>query len=500
MENALAQVLHYLVLLEKRKGVFFLVSLATMTALIVGVYFLPKKYQADSTVFIEKSVINSLVQGMVVTTDIRDRVRVLRQAMLSRNLVESVLKDLDVDVRFKTEGQLQGYISSLQNRTEISVSREDLFRVSIVDQDPRFAQNYVNTLINKYLEQNLSASRQETYGANRFLQEQLDLFKKKLDEAEDRIIQYRKQQGIFLSIDEGAIIEDIKQYHRDLDGIAMELDRQKARRERLVAQLKEISPQVSIFSEQGGGVSRIRSLENRIKVLLLSYTEDYPEVIRLRAELAVLKRSMGSGGGGSLETRSVNPLYQDVRQQIVTVEGEISALEAASERLKNMIAAREKELKEVPENRKTLGVLIQQRDSIRNTYQDLLTRMGRAEVSKQMEIGDKAATFRVVDPAILPTIPISPNRVRLIFMAIFAGAGAGAGLVILLESLDTSVKKISQLREMGLEVLAVIPQMTDALVERKAQMRDRIIYVSAGCYFGMILCLWAAEAFKIKIF
>lgn len=479
---------------------FFLISFAVMTVLIIGFYFLPKKYKADSTVFIERSVINNLVQGMVVTPDIRDRVRVLRQAMLSRGLVEDVLKTLDVDTQFKNKGQLQEYISKIQERTQVHVNREDLFIVSIVDRNPHFAQNFVNTLIQKYLEQNLSASRQETYGANRFLQEQLDLFKKKLDEAEDKIIEYRKQQDIYLSVDEAAIIADIRQYNRDLDNIALELDRLNARKEQLVKQLKGISPEVAIFSEQTGG-NRIETLEARIKVLLLSYTENYPEVVRLRAELEALKKhASGDKGVTNMETRSLNPLYQQVKQEIVSAEAEISALEAGRDRLKKMVAAREKELKEIPENRKKLGVLTQERDSIRTVYQELLARMGRSEVSKQMEIGDKVTTFRVVDPAIFPTKPVSPNMVRMILLAIAAGFGAGGGLVILLDLMDNSIKGISQVKELGLEILAVIPQMNDAVLDQKKQARNRLVYAMAGGYFCLIVCLLAVEVLNIKIF
>ena len=499
MENNFYQIFRCFFILKKRKGLFFLISFALMTVLIAGSYFIPKQYRADTTVFIEKSVINDLVKGLVVTQDMDDQVRVLRYALLSRGLITEVLRELDVDVKFKTDGALQAYVTSLQNRTRLTTRRkEDLFIVSIVDKDPHFAQKYINTLIQKYMEQSSSSSRQETYGANRFLEEQLVVFKDKLDKAEDRIIKFRNQEGVFLSLDEPAIIANIREYNRQIDNNNLEIETLIARKNQLSKQLKTISPEISLFSE-GERTNRVEVLEARIKYLLISYTENYPEVLKLKAELEALKRNIREGKGQSprpsvLETRSTNPVYQEVKQKLLETETEITALGARQKRLQEMILQKEKELRFIPENTKKLGILIQERDSYRRIYQDLLARMGRSEVSKQMEIGDKTTTFRVVDPAILPEAPISPNMVRMILMAIAAGFGVGFGVVFLLEMADTSVKEVRQIKEFDVEILAIIPRISNAAQERALGLRDRRIFVASGFYF---ICVLGVLVFEI---
>jgi protein tyrosine kinase modulator len=500
MENNLDQIFRYLFILNKRKGLFFLVSFALMTVLVIGCYFIPKKYKADSTVFIETSVIEDLVRGLVVTQDMEEKIRVLRYALLSRGLITDVLKELDVDVKFKTDGALQGYVTSLQSRTQLTQRREDLFILSIEDRDPHFAQRYINTLVQKYLEQSSTSSREETYGANRFLEEQLVVFKDKLDKAEDRIIKFRNQEGVFLSLDEPAIIANIRDYNRQIDDNNLEIATQSARKNELAKQLKTISPEISLFSE-GERANRLEVLEARIKYLMVSYTENYPEVIKLKAELEAHKRNLKEGKGvgpspSSLETRSTNPVYQETRQAMLNAATEISALRARQARLQNMILEKEKELKFIPENTKKLGMMIQERDSYRRIYQDLLARMGQSEVSKQMEIGDKTTTFRVVDPAVFPENPVSPKMVRMILLAIVAGFGGGLGIVLLLEMLDNSVKEVRQIQELNFEVLAIIPRISTAVQERAVQLRDRKIFIASGLYFSCIVCVLVFEVLK----
>jgi uncharacterized protein involved in exopolysaccharide biosynthesis len=183
-----------------------------------------------------------------------------------------------------------------------------------------------------------------------------------------------------------------------------------------------------------------------------------------------------------------------VSQKLLETETEITALGARQERLRDMILQKEKELRFIPENTKKLGILTQERDSYRRIYQDLLARMGRSEVSKQMEIGDKTTNFRVVDPAILPVSPISPNMVRMILMAIAAGFGAGFGVVFLLEMLDTSVKEVRQIKEFDFEILAIIPRISNEVQERALYLRDRRIFIASGFYF---ICVLGVLAFEI---
>jgi polysaccharide chain length determinant protein (PEP-CTERM system associated) len=497
MENSFGEIFKYLKILYKRRFVFIFVALFVMSAITAGSYFLPKKYEADSTVFIEKNVINDLVKGIAVTPDMDNRVRVIKYALLSRNLISKVLADMDIDTKVKNTAELQDMVSDLQKRTDIKVKdKEGLFIVSITDQDPHFAQDYVNKLVRKYVEENLSGKREETYGANRFLDEQLIHFKDKLDQAEDTIIEFRRSKGVFLSVDEKSALDDIKEYQKEIESINLSINTLKAKRRSLKSQLQSVEPTVAIFSEKKE--DRIIRLEEKIRQLLLTYTENYPEVVKLKAEIEGLKRRMENGSGDAAQTdmTSINPLHQDLQQKLFDVEAEMSALEGRRNMVHKLMGEREKELQDVPENRKKLAVLIQERDSYRKIYEQLLMRAGQSEVSKQMEIGDKATTFRIVDPALLPMVPVSPNMIKMILLAIAAGLGCGFGAVVLLDNLNSSVKEVQQLRNMGVEVLAVIPSMTDEVQVAQQKRKDLLVYTFAGLYFCGIIGLLAWEAMK----
>jgi polysaccharide chain length determinant protein (PEP-CTERM system associated) len=494
MKDLLTQVLGYLSAVYRYRYLFVFVSLSVMTAVGIYSFNLPKKYQADTTVFIESNVIDELVQGIAITPNIEDRVRVLQFAILSRDMIEKTLEAIDSKVFTKPSSVQQAYITGLAERTRINVtSRMDRFTVSIVDQDPLFAQQFVNTLVGLYVEENLSAKRDETYGANRFLQEQIETFKLKLEAAEDKIIEFRKQKGVYFSVDESATLANIRDLQHQVEEIDLTLETQSARRTQLQRQLDQTAQTVDIVSETAEN-NRLAILENQLANLLLRYTDNYPEVIRLRSELETLKQRMlqPNGAENDRETSrmtSQNPLYQELQGQLYDVEAELSSLAARKRNLVQTISKRETELHEVPAAQKELRILTQERDSYRSIYDELLDRMGQSEVSKQMEIGNKASTFRIVDPAILPETPISPNMLRMLLLSLVVGLGSGFGLVFLLDSMDTRIRSVATLKDFGVDVLAVVPNISDPNLVR-AQVHKNIRLFTAAilyvcCFIGI---------------
>jgi polysaccharide chain length determinant protein (PEP-CTERM system associated) len=496
MEPNKNELLKYLRMIDRRKGLFILVALLVTSVFIVGSYFIPKKYRADSTVFIEKSVINNLVKGLAITPDMGDRIRVLKYALLSRELVGRVLDDIEQGPSFATANQKQDFISALQRRTELSIKGNgDLFIVSLVDKDPVFARDYLNTLVRTYVQENLSAKREESYGANRFLDEQLVLFKNKLDKAEDAIIQFRRSQNVYLGNDESSKVAAIRGYLDQIDQIDLDITTMSAKMRLLENQLRNVDPKVALFSGKRRQ-DAIAFLEDKLGKLLLTYTESYPEVVRIKVELEALRSRQEQGGDDAapVEMQGINPVYQETLQGKMSLEAEISSLNAKKNKLRQMVEVREKDLREVPEHRKELDRLVQERQSARKIYEELLLRLGQAEVSKQMEIGDKATTFRIVDPAILPRVPVSPNMIRMILLAIAVGLGSGAGLIVLLEQQDSSVKNVDDLKFFGVQVLARIPSIVDEQEVLRGKIRNRWVYATAACYGTAVLGLLLFES------
>jgi len=124
-------------------------------------------------------------------------------------------------------------------------------------------------------------------------------------------------------------------------------------------------------------------------------------------------------------------------------------------------------------------------------YDELLGKLENAKVSKDLEVTNKAGSFRIVDPAILPPLPVKPNRVLMILSGIFAGILAGVGTVFGLEYLKPSFKDEASIESLlKVHVLATIPKIISEEDKLNAQKLDRRVIIAASAYLlviGLIL-------------
>ena len=476
----------------KRKFLFVGLTLLIMSGVVWGSYFMPKKYEAQSTVFIESNVIKNLVGGIAITPSMNDRIRVLRYAILSRNLIHKALKDLDLDTKAAGDRQVEQMITSFQERTKISVKGNDLFIVSLRDNDPKLATDFVNSLVRKYVEENASDKREEAYGANTFLSEQVAILKEKLNANEDEIVKFRQSRGIYVSVDERSHINDIKNYRSEIETLDLKRNELAAAKKSIKRQIEGTEPITSSAMRRSESGAIVNAIENKIKALMVTYTENYPEVVKLRAELDALKKMQASTPAKPVaedmteaEEAVANPIYKELRQKYLTLESDISALDARKTQLAVLSSKRESELRVLPADKKKLAELEQERNATLDLYNRLSERLAQSEFSKKMEIEDKSTTFRIVDPAVVPASPVNP-RIKVMLAGIAIGFIGGVAGVMLREQLDSSVKDIRSVKALGFEVIAVVPSITCALDERKKTRRERIAYAAAGLFMMAI--------------
>ncbi|MGE4441518.1 MAG: XrtA system polysaccharide chain length determinant [Desulfomicrobium sp.] len=460
----------YVRLLLRRKRLLVLVTLLVMSLGVVASYLLPKKFEAQSTVFIEQSVISDLVKGIAITPSMEAKIKVLSVSMLSRENMTRVLRNLDKDVSLTSDAQREAYLESLRERIDIKLDeKRGIVFLSFVDSDPQFARDLINTMAQVYIEANTASKRDESLAATRFLAEQIESFKKRIDAVETEINQYKADHGLQLAVDETIIRFEIAEAEKKLEAI-------RARRFELETQLR--------LMPSGGGRDPIADLEQHLAALLTTYTENHPKVIRMRGEIAAMKASPSRGrvgDGGAGQTRAL-------------LQAELEANKGFEAAELRTIEEKRQLLREIPSIRTGLDELLRKKENETLIYSQLVTRYGQSEVSKQMEMENKSMNFRIVDPAVLPTKPISPKRLLIMFGSLVAGLGAGAALIILPYILGGAVKNLDDLRGLNIRVLAVLPTIPKPEEDRLRRKRDLAFLGVAGLYFSLLLVVAIMEA------
>ncbi len=502
------EIKRYWGLLLRRKYLALSVGLFVISIFTWGSLMLPNTYEADSTVFIQRStMMDPLMKSAGTESSMEERLKTLQNSLTSRNIMERVAKKLDLDAEAKTPQKLEGLIASMQKAVKVDVKSgkgspdaADLFVISYQGSDPKRVRDIVNTLVEEYIAENLGFSRSDAYGAYEFIQNQLVEYKAKLEQSDRDIRAFKEKNPNAIPQSETAMLSWMEAYQTqkiDADIKIQDLMRQRDNIQKQLSGEKELTATMGANDESPQG--RLNSLQTKLAVLLNKFTASHPEVVKTKAEIEDIKQEIANAkkappGTSGSETSAMNPVYRQLQAKLADTEAEIESLKLRSVELMKQQQGAQKALGGMPKDQEEWTRLQRDRNVYQSIYDDLLKKLENAKVSKDLELTDKVAAFRIVDPAVMPFSPIKPNRVMLILAGIFVGIAAGIGSVLGIGKLMPFFKDADAIEEsLGLRVLITIPTVMDASANVAKKRLDRKILVAAIAYFGLILLVLIRE-------
>jgi uncharacterized protein involved in exopolysaccharide biosynthesis len=208
-------------------------------------------------------------------------------------------------------------------------------------------------------------------------------------------------------------------------------------------------------------------LQSQLLQLKARYTDDYPEVIKTKADIKALQKKIddvnaaAASNDGSKDTKASvaePPEIQQLRLQIHQQKENIAQVTRAQQKLEEQIKVYQGRVSLSPAIDQQYKELTRGYDSAQKTYNDLLAKKAQAEIQFAMEKEQQGEQMHVQGPASLPELPSFPNRL------LFAGGGLGGGLVLglalamWLEFRDKSVRtEADVIALLGLPVLTQVP-------------------------------------------
>ncbi len=453
--NILLEYKKYLKTIKQHRILFGVIFAAIVLASIIFSYALPKTYSARCTFFVEENVISELVRGIAITPSMSAKIRVMKTAMLSREMLLEITKKLDMDMGLGGSNELEMLITRLQNIVQISLDeKRGIFSVSISHEKPYIARDFVNTLVNKYIEINTASKRDESLAATRFLKDQIELFKERMDKAEQDINEYKARMGLSLTLDIGELRREIQAAEEGINKLTIQRNHLEAKRNLLEKVPKRAAGRT--ITVPSPTRKRIEGLEEQRAVLAGRYSEKHPKIKQIDSELEQLRSAPDAD---TVQTVSDTPPEQqeDIVLQKELIDVELTSIDQRIAQLQESIEKNKRQIREIPDIQTELMELNRIKENEAIIYKQLVSRYGQSEVSKQMELEDKAMSFRIVDPAILPTTHSSPNRPAIIVAGIVFGTAGAIGFILLLGFLKGTINSVNELRATGVRVLAILP-------------------------------------------
>lgn len=428
-----------------RRTLFIGVAAATFVPLAAWVMAMTPIYRATSTVLVEASRAKAVAIDEVYgsATGNREYFQTQAEFLKSRDVAARVVRDLQLDEHpaFDPRQRPPGWIASLKAmvpgiaaprvpsdeeveaqavarvQADLDVSpvrMSQLIQVSYESPDPVLARDVANATAEAYIRAELDARLRMTQTAVSWLNGQLESLRQKVDASERKLQAYRDSSGLV-----GSRSAPDAGNARQLEEVTQRLVQARIERvqlEQVVSQLGAGTPDrfavPAVFNN--ASVARAREAEavaeRKLAELKDRVGPAHPQYAAAQAELEAAQRDT---------RRQAEAAIASLRKEYQTAKATEQALEASLSRSRGTI--RDTTRKEVE-----LETLEREAASDRQLYQTFLARVKETAATSDF----RSPVARVIDPAIVPAVPVRPARTPLLALALLVSLVLGAAAAI----------------------------------------------------------------------
>src|SRR5713226_5639029 len=300
----------YLAMLRRRAKVILIPALlAPLAGWLISYAFAPK-YTSQALVLVEGQKIPESMVQPVVTEDLTARIATLQQQVLSQSRLQPMLERLGM---VRSGQNVDDMVDGIRMNMAVEPVVTDLsqaaggakkkgqgtpvpaFYVNYTARNPREAQQLCNELTSLLLEENLKSRQDVARGTTDLLSKGLDDAKHTLDDMDSKLAAFKKQYVGQLPGDEENNLKILMGLNSQLEANTQTLNRavqDKSYTESLLAQQLSAWRSAQTSNNPETLQKQLADLQSQLVQLEARYTEDHPDVIKTKADMAGVKKKL----------------------------------------------------------------------------------------------------------------------------------------------------------------------------------------------------------------
>jgi polysaccharide chain length determinant protein (PEP-CTERM system associated) len=470
----------------------------------------PERYVPSNVNSEMTNRINQMAQTITSRASLANLVNThnLYRSQLQRKPLEDVIEEMKRDIHISAVTSLQ---TQQQGRAPISA-----FKVSFEYSNRQAAQKVAYDLTRGFIDENTRTLTNQSAATTDFLKDQWEAAKKRLDELENRMTEFRLKNAGRLPEQLQANLQTLRSLETQLGGVNDAISRIGQEKLLFENQIRIYRDQLSALGQGGNTVTAraqderlaqaerdVASMENALAALRQRYKDTHPDVKQAEAQLAMLQGRRDTVikelAEKKPDARPAAPSQEDVRGA--------QQLEAAISRMQAQIQVKDLELAERTKEQKTLNDAInaynariqssplmerdyaelsRDYDLAKARYEELNLKKSQSETATALENRQYGERLEVLEAASLPQTPAKPNRLMIVGAGLGIGVMLGVFLTGAREMKDTTLKNLKDARAYtNLPVLGSVPLLENDLVVRRKRRLAWLAW-SAACVLGIV--------------
>ncbi len=466
----------YMAMLRRR---IWWIAIPLVLGPIIGLsiaWILPAEYTSRTLILVEGQKVPENYVKSTLNDDILQRLATMQEQILSRTRLQPIIERFGLYKEDQGKLPMEELLERMRKNISVSAvqatfssNKENLpgFYISFTADNPRVAQQVCAELTSMFITENLKSREQSAQGTTEFLAKQLDEAKRRLDELDKLLAEFKGKHLGALPGQEQTNMNLLMGMNTQLDAVTQALSR--LQQDKLLAE-NVLTQQLQAW-EAGDGAANPQTLEQQLSAaqaqlaaLETRYTDKHPDVLKAREAVASLRKKIEAAGSEAAvvdgkKRQGVEPeSVQKLRIGLHSMTLAIKEKQAQQARLQDQIRLYQARVAASPMVEEQAKQLTRDYEIAHKFYNDLLAKKTLSEMATDMERRQQGENFRVMDPASLPEKPSFPDRTLFGVAGAVAGLALGFGLAMLVELRDKALRSEEDIEfYLELPTLAAMP-------------------------------------------
>lgn len=551
----------YLAILSRRKFPMLVIMMAVFLLGVVVALVWPPTYRSSATILIQEQEIPADLVRSTVTSYATQRIQTISQRVMTRGNLMQIIEKYGLYEKERKRKTTEEILETMRKDIGLNMIDADVvdprsgrpmaatiaFTLSYEGQFPDATQRVAGELTSLYLAENLKTRKEKASETVVFLTDEAQKISQSITEVETKLAEFKEKNASSLPELAALNYATLDRTERELDQVAAEERALDERRFMLEGQLAQINPLTMMQSSTGERIldpeSRLKALTAEYASLTAKYSEEHPDVVKVKREMEGLTQQTGAatstnetaqklstartelamvqqkystdhpdvvrlkkvvaelekqliGAERLPEQKAVinkpdNPAYIQVQSQLDSVKSEIKSARERKQKLQNKLADYEARVAQAPQIERDYLALTREHESTLRRFQDLTARQMEAQIGQELENESKGESFQLIDPAQYPERPVKPNRFAITFLSLILAVFCGFVYAFIAESLDGTVRGVKSISVLLTTApLAVVPEIfVPSDYYRRKRFNKVAISVMLGSFLIVVLSI-----------
>ncbi len=445
----------------------------TLLAIFAGIAILflliaalwQKKYTSVVQLRVDNKNAVQEVAGVATAIEV-NQAKVARETLFSKEILDRIVVDLGYVTPGMSAIARERVKEDLIQDTEIINIDNQLLDIVVENTSASLAYETASMFADLFLKKSMATSSQETSDAFDFVVGQVDAFRAKLEDAEARLEAFRLKYPGVAANTEGNVNARIIELRREIEQANLKYAEFDQRRRTLERQISSESSSMAREYRANRTRQRVNDLQAQIDSLRLSYTDDYPDIVRLKQQINELLAAANRGdanpniaGTGFIATDSL--AYQTMRSELASVASEAASWRSRASQLNSLLKEEIKRSSVSGKVERELTELTRDYEINKKIYEELITSQESARLSMQLSAEQQGVLFSIQQPANYPVLPTGLRFMHIAAAGLLLGLLVPIFFLIIFLKLDTRIRTSSAVTDLlELPLLTTVPNMS----------------------------------------